>query len=286
MYDLGDSVAQQLTTRDSSGNPADATTVVCTITLPDASTATPTVSHPSTGVYTISFPTTQAGRHLLRWVTTGPAQVQTDVFWVAPTDPGMIISLAEARLALRNVSSASTATDEDLRSLIVSATAPMEDLCGAIVPRSCDEWHDGGGRTIALLNTPLTVVSAVAESYGNFTRTLTLQELSGSSFDSYGYTVDLSTGILTRRTSGRDGAFAPGRRNVHVTYTAGRAVLPPNLISATRRLVRWLWQIEQQGQRPNGSAPDAATTSTPSGFQVPTVVKVLCAGELRTVWGG
>lgn len=285
MYDLGDSVAQQLTTRDAAGALADPATVVCTITLPDASTATPVVAHPSTGVYTVSFPTTQAGRHLIRWVTTSPAQTQTDVFWVAPVDPGMIISLAEARAGLR-LPAGTTLGDEDLRELIVAATPIMEDLCGPIVPRSCDEWHDGGGGTIALLNAPVTAISAVAESYGNFTRPLTQQDLSGSSFDSYGYTVDLATGILTRRASGRVSAFAPGRRNVHVTYTAGRAFLPANLTKATRRLVRWLWQIEQQGQRPNGSTPDSTTTTTPSGFQVPTVVKILCAGELRTVWGG
>lgn len=286
MYDLGDSVAQQLTTRDAAGALADVTgTPVCTITLPDATTATPAVAHPSTGVYTISFPTTQAGRHVVRWVTTGPAQAQTDVFWVAPADPGAIIGLADARSALR-LPAGTTIGDEDLRELIVAASFLMDDLCGPVAPRSCDEWHDGGGGTIALLQRPVIAVSTVSESYGSFTRALTAQPLSGSSFDAYGYTVDLQTGILTRRTSGAIAPFAAGRQNVHVTYTAGRTFVPANLLRATRRLVRWLWQTEQQGQRPSGSRPDAPTTTTPSGHQIPTVVKELCAGELRPVWGG
>jgi hypothetical protein len=53
-------------------------------------------------------------------------------------------------------------------------------------------------------------VQSVSESYGNFVRTLTAQPLDGSTFDAYGYTIDLVDGILTRRVSGQVGVFTPG----------------------------------------------------------------------------
>jgi hypothetical protein len=159
----------------------------------------------------------------------------------------------------------------------------MEDICGPILSVAKDEWHDGGSRTVRLLYAPIISVATVVESYGNFTRTLTAQPLDGSSFDAYGYTVDLVDGLLHRRYSGREGDFQSGRRNVHVTYTAGRTTIPPNITYATRRLVRHLWQQEQQGFRPDFGSPEGAMVSTPSGFLVPNVVVQACGAEARII---
>lgn len=191
-----------------------------------------------------------------------------------------LITLAQARASLR-VPASQTVDDADLTDLITSATAIMEDLCGPIISRPGDDWLDGGGCTVRLLQAPILSVTTVTESYGaGYTRTLTAQPLDGTGFDSFGYTVDLVDGILTRRVSGIATPFVNGRRNIHVTYTAGRSSVPNNIQRATRRLVRWLWQTEMQGQRPSGSAPEAVSTS-PSGFDVPNAVKTICAGELR-----
>jgi len=191
-----------------------------------------------------------------------------------------LITLAQARASLR-VPVGQTVDDADLQDLITSATAAMEDLCGPILSRACDEWHDGGAPTVRLLQAPTTAITTVTESYGaGYNRVLTLQALDGGAFDAFGYTVDLVDGIITRRIAGRAAPFVGGRRNIHVVYTAGRASVPVNLQRATRRLVRWLWQTEMQGQRPANSSPETIAT-TPSGYQVPTVIKVLCGAELR-----
>jgi hypothetical protein len=283
VIDLGDPVVLTFLVKDAAGVLVDAGAAVCTVTLPDASTSTPAVVHTGTGTYTATFTTTQAGRHGVRWVATGAnAQTYTDVFQVADSIPGMLISLDEARRGL-TLPGTATAKDDDLRSLILECTPIIEDLCGPILPAAKDEWYDGGARTVRLLQAPIISVTAVQESYGNYTRTLTEQALSGSSFDAYGYTVDKVDGILQRRISGREGIFQSGRRNIHVTYTAGRSVMPANLVLATRRLVRHLWQQEQQGYRPDFGSPEGAMVSTPSGFLVPHVVVEACGAEARII---
>jgi hypothetical protein len=75
------------------------------------------------------------------------------------------------------------------------ATGPMEDICGPILKRNCDEWHDGGGRTVRLLQAPAISITQIVECFGaGYTRTLTEQNLDAGSFDAYGYTVDLLDG--------------------------------------------------------------------------------------------
>ena len=71
LYELGDPVGLSMTVRNSSGNPANATAVALTITLPNATTVTPAVTNAATGVYTAAYTPTMAGRHMARWVATG-----------------------------------------------------------------------------------------------------------------------------------------------------------------------------------------------------------------------
>ncbi|MGX7679079.1 hypothetical protein ACSMXN_09275 [Jatrophihabitans sp. DSM 45814] len=286
-FDVGDPVPLAVAVTDSSGAAANATLVTCTVTLPDGvTTVNVTVTNPSTGTYVGAYIATVPGRHTVRWVATGlNACTYSDVFEVAAADPGMLISLAQARSALRlpgSVSASQRIDDEDLRELIMAATGPMEDLCGPILPRQCDETHDGGGVTVRLLQAPCISITNVVESYGaGYNRTLTLETLDGNgAFDSFGYTVDLDDGILMRRISGVAAQFIGGRRNIHVTYVAGRTVISMRLVRATRRLVRWLWQTEMQGQRPTNSGPEQVTY-TPMGFAVPNAVVQLCGDERR-----
>lgn len=60
----------------------DATTVVITVTLPDASTSTPSVTHDGTGLYHADFTTTQAGTHTYKSVSTGVVTVGSNTFTV------------------------------------------------------------------------------------------------------------------------------------------------------------------------------------------------------------
>ena len=70
-YFLGSQVPLGVTITDATGTPADATAVNLTITLPDGTTATPSVNHSGTGLYDVDYTPSQAGRHTLFWVATG-----------------------------------------------------------------------------------------------------------------------------------------------------------------------------------------------------------------------
>lgn len=287
-FDLGDPIPLTFETYDVATMlvPTDVTTAVLTITLPDQSAVTPAVVKTSTGVYapTAPYVSTQAGIHRVSWVGTigGTTQFKTDTFNVLPADPRFLISLADARRGL-GTTAANTVKDEDLRTYIAAATPIMEDIVGSILRQSRVESYDGGSTQINLLWPPLISVTSVIESYGSSSqRTLTAQDIfAGSGLDSYGYTVDLVSGIITRRASGVAMPFAAGKRNIQVTYVAGRSSVTGNILLATRRLIRHLWQQEQQGFRPPMSGPDTSMGTTPMGFAVPKAVLEMCADSTR-----
>jgi hypothetical protein len=286
VIDLGDPIVLTFNVTDTSGNPADATAAVLTITLPDASVVTPAVVHGGLGTYSATYPTTQAGRHAVRGVATGTnASAYTDAFNVSAADPGMIIGLADARTALGwPAALVSASKDSLLRSYIATATPIMEDIVGPILARAHTEEYDGGATSIQLLWAPVISITSVKESYGNFTRTLTAQPLDGGPFDAYGYTVDLVSGTLTRRYTGQVGTFVGGRRNVLVAYVAGRTVIGENVIKATQRLLRWLYAPEQGEIRPDVSDTNAMS-KTPSGLTIPKDVITLCGADVRITTG-
>lgn len=284
-FDLGDPIPLTFTTKDASGALVAVTAAILTITLPDGTSVTPAVATSSVGIYTPTAPfiSSQAGIHRVSWVATGVnAQDFTDTFNVLPADPRFLISLDDARKGL-GVVAANTVKDEDLRTFIAAATPIMEDICGPILRTTRVESYDGGSSQIAVLYAPLISVSSIIESYGaSYVRSLTLQDpFAGGGADAFGYTVDLTLGLITRRASGVAMPFAAGKRNVQVTYVSGRAVITGNLLLATRRLIRHLWQSEQQGFRPTMGAPDTAVGYTPSGFAVPKAVLELCADSQR-----
>lgn len=193
-----------------------------------------------------------------------------------------LLSLDQARSAI-SAPAGDTSMNAELEFYVAALTPVMEDVVGSIQPRVCDEWHDGGATSVVLLHPPLLAVASVTEHAGSVAYPLTEQDLgASSSFDAYGFTVDLDSGDLYRRSSGSLVAFAVGRRNVHVVYTAGREVVAPNIVLATRVLLKHQWQLDKQGARPAfGTAEASPTVVTPSGFAVPRRVVELCGAESR-----
>lgn len=291
MYDPGDTVMLAVNTFDATNTLADATPApTLRITKPDGTVLTPapTVVHASTGTYTFAYADAISGlapgNYGVYWDSAGTLlSAYADSFLVIGADQ-FLISLAEAKAAIgADRYTAANADDEDLRSLIAGCRPIMEDICGPILPTPIDEWHDGGGPTVMTFKAPLLSVTTVTESYGSgYVRTLTNQPVDGGAFDSFGYTVDLKSGLIIRRTSGIAVAFARGHNNIRVTGVGGRAVMPANIARATRRLVRYLWQTEKQGQRQQGSRPEA-TAVTESGYLVPRAVIAWCGDEARTI---
>lgn len=194
-----------------------------------------------------------------------------------------IVTTAETRAQL-NLPGSSGTEDTELAGYIAAASDVVEDLWGKVIGVACDEWHDGGGPIVKTLYRPLFSLTAVTESYGPGLYVLTAQPVDGSTaLDAFGYTVDLPDGVITRRVSGTAAAFARGRRNVHVTYTAGVATVPARVRLATLMIVQHLWRTQRgTAGRPVLGGDD--TTVVPGfGFAVPNAALQLLGGSGQPV---
>jgi hypothetical protein len=275
MYDLGDTVTLTIAATDATGAPVNAGAVVCTITLPDSSTATPTVGNPATGSYTVSYPTTLAGMHLVRWVGTGAnAFAQTDTFNVAAIPDAAFLSLADAK---KQLNSTTTVNDDELRLYVEAACDEVEQWVGPIARRQItSEFVDLMGRTVfnelttagtrafVLRNRPVisidTVVSAI---------------LAGVTYTPTDFYVDTNTGIVRRYDGGS--IFGP----LLVTYTVGRPVVPAWATLAAGIITQHLWKTQRGPARRPGSSDDQQLVPG-IGFMIPGMAAELLESH-RTV---
>lgn len=269
-YEVGQTATVALKVYDSTGVLADlgGGDPVCTVTKPDGTTTTATVTKPSTGNYQGAYVTTSAGRHRFTFTGSGTnsgALPWSDVADVWPSDPRFIISLADAKAAL-NVPAGARVNDDELRLYIAATTEVIEDIVGAVLTTTKTQTFNGGGYALLLWERPTAVTSVT---------------VNGSSLTSgSGYVADLSAGIVYGGSTYCTEEFYPGKQNVTVAYTTGSSSIDPNVILAAREEVSFLYQLGQQGGRPSlgGSVPDMSWT--PSGFAVPKRVIELCAPSM------
>jgi hypothetical protein len=260
--DQGQTYRYRQTVSDSNGNPANAGTVVVTITLPDLSTTAPAVVNSSTGVYDIAYTTSQVGLHNLKGSATGGVLgSETDVWEDAFTveEPKRIfIGLDEASNHLRAGGIITTDADrEQLRWLCEVASEAVEnELNRIIAKRTFVETYDGGYDSIRLRSTPVVSITTVTES--------------GTTIAGTGYLLDKSTGMLYRGTSTSLQSWAWGRQNIVVTYIAGYTNPPRTVRLFALNIVQELWQETQQAPHPFldqeiEAATSAAFSSLPMG---------------------
>lgn len=227
MYDVGDLARLTFSLTDVAGAPANGT-VVLTVTKPDDSTVTPTVANPATGSYTADVSLDQAGRWTYRWVSTGAVVAsQSDVLNVSPAAPIAIISLAEAKAHL-NKSGSVNIDDEELRSLIASASTFIEKRIGAVARRTIVETVTPQSGRI-FLSSPIISVTDISSAYG--------------------YSATYSVGNWTvddRSLVPNYGTWVYGWP-VTVTYVGGRTVVPEDIIEAAKDYVKWRWDRTQLG---------------------------------------
>lgn len=164
-----------------------------------------------------------------------------------------IVTLAQAKDFL-NITT--TDSDAELPFYTEAATDMWANRGGPVGSQAFDEWYDGGSDRIVLRTTPIISVTSVIESLGSITHELN-NVPSGTSGDAWAYTVDLSLGALTRRAAGVAVQFAPGVKNIHVTYTAGYATVPKDVQLAVLLLTKHMWQTQRGiGKRPGMSPAD------------------------------
>ena len=230
MFDLGDPVPLSVSVYDTANVLANATAVVCTITLPDGTTVTPAVTNASTGVYTTTYTPTLPGRHGVRWVATGTnASSYTDAFDTDEAAPTGIVSLAEVKAHLNMTS---TANDEELRRYIDAATDFIEYRIGAVVRRSIIKTVNPAGDGRLYLPDPVISLTTITDAYGY-----------GATYSVANYVGDAS-GVV--RGVAYSSTFS---YPVTVTYVGGRAIVPALIRQAALDYVAWRWE-SQRGPTP------------------------------------
>ncbi|MGW6910253.1 hypothetical protein [Streptomyces sp. NPDC054940] len=255
-FDLGDTVRLAADATDPGGTLTNATGATLTITLPDGTTTSPAVTNPpaQTGKYTVDYVSAQAGRHLARWVFTGPASAYTDMFDVRPADPPLIMSLADAR---KHVNATVTTHDEELRGWVEATTKAVEYFVGPVARRTVTETHDRAvAHKLALRRTPaisLTTVAAVLTG--------------GTSYAVADLDLDGETGIVRRKDGGL--LYGPLR----FTYVIGRTIVSVNISHGGRIILQHLWKTQGGGMgrpAPGGMEDYAVTEPIPGlGFAIP-----------------
>jgi hypothetical protein len=248
VFDLGDPVPLSVTIYNSAGVAQDATLVVLTVTLPDGTSSTPTVTAAGSGVYTASYATTQAGRHTARWVATGiNASAYTDSFDVDAAAPTGLVSLSDVKAHL-NMSATVTTNDEELRRLIDAATDFVEGEIGPVVRRTISKTIIPGADGRLYLNGPAVSLTTITAAYG-----------SGGTYTVGDYYLDGEHGVVHPPYYGTTFAYP-----VTVEYVGGRVIVPAAIRQAALDYIKWRWE----GQRGATALPlpggefEVATSAT------------------------
>lgn len=257
-FDLGDPVPLTVETRDANRILANAGAITLTITLPDRTTVSPSLTNPSPGRYELDYPTVQVGHHSVRVQATGVnSSAYADSFDVLPANPGYIVSLARAKRKLK-IPLSDTEHDEDIRDYIESATSVIErHRKETVIQRTITEeqwaWR---AYSLALTHTP--AVSLVS-----------VQTVDGvMSWDVSGLHLDGDTGIVSVKI----GPLLVG--HLQFVYVAGRAVIPAHFQRAALIIIEHLWQTER-AQSQAGPFPGAYDDSMDglrrmgTGFAIP-----------------
>lgn len=247
--DLGETYQYRQTITDTTGAVGAAGSVTVTITLPDGSTVTPTVSNTGVGLYDVDYLTTQAGRHVLAGSATGgvlgsAVKKFDDVFHVE--QPGrMLVGYDDAVSQLRASGVITSVPDrEQLRWIVIAASDAVERALGVVVcRRTITDTFDGSTGVIRLRQRPLP-------SPDGFVTVASVSEGGVALVSGTGFVLRRSDWSLMRGTGLYASWWARGYDNVSVTYDAGCTVVPPVLRSMTLATVEAMWQSSQQAAHP------------------------------------
>ena len=239
VYDVGDTVTLGVTITNSAGVPANASAVTATITLPDGTTTTPSVTNSGAGLYDIAYSPTQVGRYAIKWLATGTnASAYADVFEVRDFSQIGVVSLDEVKAHL-NIPSTDTTLDEELRRFMDAATDLAENYTGIILGQRTftDETYDGQNEFLRIINPKVISIISVVEN--------------GLTLNSNQYFMDHTGQRLYRIGSGTlyssnsYGYWAPGIQNIKVTYKAGFINPPSAIRQGVLEIIRHLWQTQR-----------------------------------------
>lgn len=190
-----------------------------------------------------------------------------------------LITLSESLDAIGRQGDTPTAADQTrLEAFTTAASRWVDHECGPVVARTLtSESYDGGGYVIVLDYAPVSNVQACSE-YSNTTETALTSE-SNTTKSASDFMLDPARGLLWRRSSNTDKQWKSGRRNVIVTYEAGRyantAAVDRRFKEACKIIVRHLFSLD------HGSGGELFGEGVPAGFAVPARALELLAQDRR-----
>ena len=283
-YFLGQPVPLTFPLTDAWGQLVNAavTPPVVTVTLPDGTTAAPSVSNPGTGIYSATYKTTQAGHHLVAWTCADsayPGGLEDD-FDVRPLGSTDVLQFADALATLSlpaGLAESNPGMASEVREFSSAITSWLEWYCGPIVQQTVTEELKAGGLVIQLSKVPVldlvawTAVPAQLQGYPGFVLAnanggpMFPVEVFGVAYPLDQLYVSQSQGWV-RHTSALPFYFGPFLWQ----YAAGYTSIPYGITYAARVLLRHLWGLERGGSGGAGlGASDEEMTPGPMGFMVP-----------------
>jgi Phage gp6-like head-tail connector protein len=226
--------ATLLDVRDETGEPVEPGSISYTVLPPDQSELSPITPVLDPGPmgeinYHADYLTTQEGLHRGTWSGTVPNVTRVDYFNV--TSYRALVALDEVKdhLGIRDA-----AQDAKLRQVIAGATALTEQKVGTCIIRTVtDEWIPGQDRqVIRLTAAPLpdkTSVTSIKSIYSG-----------GPAWQAADLKINPDAG--TCWTAAMTGFWwGPWL----ATYTAGRRVIPPDIISGCQEIIWDLWAVKR-----------------------------------------
>lgn len=269
--EVGESYTTSLVVTDAAGTATDPSTIVLTITLPDRTTATPSVTHDSTGHYHVDYTFTQEGLYQFQWVTTAPATTKTN--YVPVTVFRSVVSIEDTKTF---INFNSTSDEGLLRQIMAAATELIEEVVGICVIKTFTNERIPGGyqaRVLKLPHGPLVDETSITSISSVRTNGPTWTQANGD-FVVYpdSATVELASYLPFY--------FGPWKG----TYTAGRAVISQKIQLAAFEICYDMWAT----QRPYGMdslEPGPEETAKwemlVNSYKIPPHAMAMLSGEER-----
>ena len=269
--EVGESYESSIIVTDENDALTNAVTVVLTITLPDQTTVTPSVTNSSTGHYKVVYTLSQEGLYKFSWVTTIPYTSETD--YVPVNAFRSVVGIDDVKTF---INFNSTSDEGLLRQIMMSATELIEEEVGVCVIRTFTNERIPGGYEAQVLKLPhgplvsdtsITSISSVRASGPTWTQ-------ANGDFVVYpdSATVELASYMPFY--------FGPWKG----TYTAGRAVISQKIQLAALEICYDMWAT----QRPYGAdslepGPDetAKWEMLVNTYKIPPHAMAMLSGEER-----
>lgn len=171
--------------------------------------------------------------------------------------------------------------------MITGTTSLLEARVGPIVYGTISgELHDGGRSHIYLDQRPVAQITQIVEYDNTTAGTLTAE--TNSTKPAAGYLFDETSGKIWRRNQNTDARFPAGRRNVSVTYVAGRCAgtaIPDRYKDAAILTLKNLWRTFEPHMSTFANGEFDIPQAQFPRFAVPNAVKELLADEWQTGTG-